>query len=185
MKKALIVSSSAETAALIRQLLHSEGFGRISAAPSGNEARRMLSAEQEPQLLVIDTPLDDEFGTSLAEDAASDFGSKVILLCGADIANELYGRAEEYNICIISKPIDRSAFSGNVQKYISSGTEPENAAVLARINEIRLINRAKAVLIKYLGFTEPQAHRYIEKQAMNNRQTRLEAAEKIIDTYEK
>ena len=39
--------------------------------------------------------------------------------------------------------------------------------------------------MKYLKFTEPQAHRYIEKQAMNNRQTRREAAQKIIDTYEK
>ena len=50
---------------------------------------------------------------------------------------------------------------------------------------MRLINRAKCTLIEYLKFTEPQAHRYIEKQAMNNRQTRREVAEKILKTYKK
>ena len=34
------------------------------------------------------------------------------------------------------------------------------------------------------GMTEPQAHRYIEKQAMDLRITRREVAEGIISTYE-
>ena len=61
----------------------------------------------------------------------------------------------------------------------------ESPEVLGRIEEIRVINRAKSALMKYLKFTEPQAHRYIEKQAMNNRQTRREVAEHIIEQYEK
>ena len=48
----------------------------------------------------------------------------------------------------------------------------EAPEIMGRIEEIRTISRAKTVLMKYLKFTEPQAHRYIEKQAMNNRQTR-------------
>ena len=49
---------------------------------------------------------------------------------------------------------------------------------------MRTINRAKTTLMKYLKFTEPQAHKYIEKQAMNNRQTRLEVAVRILAQYE-
>ena len=47
-----------------------------------------------------------------------------------------------------------------------------------------MVDRAKCALIQYLGFTEPQAHRYIEKQAMDLRQTRREVAESILKSDE-
>ena len=65
-----------------------------------------------------------------------------------------------------------------------AGVKKESADILSRIEEMRTINRAKTTLMKYLKFTEPQAHKYIEKQAMNNRQTRLEVAVRILAQYE-
>ena len=65
------------------------------------------------------------------------------------------------------------------------GLTKENPELMTRIDEMRLINRAKSTLMKYLKFTEPQAHRYIEKQAMNTRQTRREVAMRILATYER
>ncbi len=47
-----------------------------------------------------------------------------------------------------------------------------------------LIKRAKSVLMEYLGFTEPQAHRYIEKHAMDMRVTKIEIARNILKIYE-
>ena len=52
------------------------------------------------------------------------------------------------------------------------------------MDEIRVVNRAKWVLIEYLHMNEAQAHRYIEKQAMDMRLTRREVAESLIKTYE-
>ena len=49
---------------------------------------------------------------------------------------------------------------------------------------MRLVDRAKCTLVQYLGFTEAQAHRYLEKQAMDMRMTRREVAEEILRTYE-
>ena len=53
-----------------------------------------------------------------------------------------------------------------------------------KIKEIRLVNRAKWLLIECLSMTEPEAHRYIEKQAMDLRISKREAAENIIRTYQ-
>ena len=53
-----------------------------------------------------------------------------------------------------------------------------------KLEEIRLIDRAKCVLIQYLNMTEQQAHRYIEKQSMDLRQSRVVTAESILKTYE-
>ena len=63
--------------------------------------------------------------------------------------------------------------------------ENENVKLQKKIDEIRLIDRAKCILIQYLQMTEPQAHKYIEKQAMNLRQSRLQTAESILKTYER
>ncbi len=52
------------------------------------------------------------------------------------------------------------------------------------MEETKLVNRAKCVLIQNLKLTESQAHRYIEKQAMDTRQTKKEIAQKILTTYE-
>ena len=52
-----------------------------------------------------------------------------------------------------------------------------------KMEEIKLINRAKWALINSLGMTEADAHRYIEKQAMDRCVARREIAENIIQTY--
>ncbi len=66
MNRALIVSSSAESTAAIEQLLRAEGYSKIAAASSGSEARRLVRSESEPELVVINAPLPDEFGQELA-----------------------------------------------------------------------------------------------------------------------
>ena len=61
--------------------------------------------------------------------------------------------------------------------------EAKQATVEERIEEIRLVNRAKWLLIECLGMTEPEAHRYIEKQSMDQRISKREVAESVIRTY--
>ena len=53
-----------------------------------------------------------------------------------------------------------------------------------KIEEIRVVNRAKLILIQVLKMTENQAQHYIEKQSMDLRQSRLVTAENILRTYE-
>ena len=49
--------------------------------------------------------------------------------------------------------------------------------------EIRLVNRAKWVLIEQLKMTENEAHKFIERQAMDRCVTRRTIAETILATY--
>ena len=43
----------------------------------------------------------------------------------------------------------------------------------------------KLSINEYLQMSEPQAHRYLEKQAMDMRLTRAEVARSVLQTYEK
>jgi len=51
-------------------------------------------------------------------------------------------------------------------------------------SDAEIILRAKKTLMYYLKFTEPQAHRFIEKQSMNMRVKKIEIARGILKAYE-
>ena len=51
------------------------------------------------------------------------------------------------------------------------------------MEEIRIVNRAKWLLINERQMAEPEAHRYIEKQAMDRCIGKGEVAREIIDMY--
>ena len=90
---------------------------------------------------------------------------------------------------LLQKPLNKALFLRTVRLAMVARRrlleiKTENAGLHHKIEEIRLIDRAKCVLIQYLGLTEPQAHRYIEKQAMDRRVSRREVAAGILAAYE-
>ncbi|MDE6724754.1 MAG: ANTAR domain-containing protein [Ruminiclostridium sp.] len=60
----------------------------------------------------------------------------------------------------------------------------EKQQLKRQIDDIRIIDRAKACLMQYLNLTEGQAHRHLQKQAMDLRKTQREAAEDVLGTYD-
>ena len=190
MNRAIIVSSANENNDITEQLLRLEGFVTITSANSGSEARRLALTDPEPDIVVINTPLPDEFGQELAVTIAENTAAGIILLCHSDISDDIADSVSDSGIAVVPKPVSRQLLSREIRLAAATrsrmiGVSPESADILSRIEEMRVINRAKSALMKYLKFTEPQAHRYIEKQAMNNRQTRREVAEKVLAAYEK
>ncbi len=189
MNKALIVSSSEKDVLIINQILVNEGFSRIITASCGNEARRLIRTAPDISLAAIVSPLSDEFGQELSLMLAGEYQTGVILICENDISEDIAENFFASGICVVPRPVSSDVFTEAIhlaaaQYGEQTGIKKESSEVLSRIEEIRLINRAKATLMKYLKFTEPQAHRYIEKQAMNKRQSRKETALKILADYD-
>lgn len=182
MKKAIIISRNSTSADMISHTLKSMGYLNISRFSVVCEARRYLLSVSA-DIIIIDSPFNDE-GADFAIFATEKTEGVVILLCGRDIADELADKLSAYNVLVLSNPVNRRSLSDGIQLLSADTAVPlnirESEEVMRRICDIRLINRAKSMLMKYLNFTEPQAHRYLEKQAMNNRCTRLDSAKKII-----
>ena len=53
-----------------------------------------------------------------------------------------------------------------------------------KLSDTKLVNRAKLLLVTRLQMTEAEAHRYIEKTAMDNGESRRDVALRLIRTYE-
>ncbi|NLX76933.1 MAG: ANTAR domain-containing protein [Clostridiaceae bacterium] len=187
MNSALIISNSEKIAACLAEILAQASVINITTISNGGEARRML-IENDFDLYIINTPLPDEFGESLALNIASRETGIVILIVKAELFEEVSDRVEDHGVITIAKPISRSLFwnalklAAATQKKIKA-IHDENLKLAQKIDDIRIIDRAKCVLISHLSLTEAEAHRYIEKRAMDTRMTRRKVAEEILKTY--
>lgn len=187
----LIVSGSEKGRDFLTQLLldtDAAAYQPIQCVASGEEARRLLSAT-EAELLLINAPVISEMGHDLATHAAQTTTAAVVLIVKAEQADDMEAQVENDGVLVLGKPFSRPYFFQTVRLALAArrrmlGLKNENVQLQQKIEEIRLVDRAKCALIQYLGLTEPQAHRYIEKQAMDSRQTRGEVARQVIKTYE-
>lgn len=189
MEKALIVSGSNQGLdVLVKMVVSSTGINNVSTVSSGAETRRLVS-NTDYDIIVINTSLTDEFGHELSIYLAEHTYSGIVLICKSSIADEITERVIDYGVCVVPKPVNRALFFQAIKLVTATrsrimGYKQENAKLQVKIDEIKLINRAKCVLMEYLKLTEPQAHRYIEKQAMDTRQTKKEVAQDILLRYE-
>lgn len=183
----LIVTASERFTDSIMPLLPMTDYWPVQTAASVAEARRWL-ADTEFDIVLINTPLPDDFGMHLAIDICTGSGAGVLLLVKNDHYNEIYSKVVRYGVITLSKPTNRQMVAQNLRILCATRErirqmQAKQATVEEKIKDIRLVNRAKWLLIECLNMTEAEAHRYIEKQAMDLRISRREAAENIIKTY--
>lgn len=172
----------------VRALLPPAGFSPVSSAANVGEAQRLMIST-DFDIVVIDSPLPDSSGVEFAVDTAQTTHSGVLLLVRSEIYEQTAARVERYGVLTAAKPITRQSFYQDIKLLAATRErmrriEIKNASLQSKMDEIRLVNRAKWVLIERLGMSEPQAHRYIEKQAMDLRETKSEIAQSIIKTHE-
>ena len=158
----------------------------VFAASVGEICR--LALESTMDLVVLNTPLKDEFGTRLALDLA-DYNIAVLLMVQGDVFDQVCYKVEDYGVLTLAKPVSRQSFYTAVKLLTAMRAkmlrmEKKNQALQEKMQDIRTINRAKWLLITNLQMTEDEAHYHIEKKAMNSRLSRREAAEEIIRTYD-
>ena len=159
----------------------------METAHSAGEARRAL-LEGAFDLVLIQTPLRDEFGSRLATDICQSSGAGVLLFVKSEVYDDVYAKVMEHGVMVLPVPTSTQMVAQTLRILCAARErlrrmEEKQATVEEKIEEIRAVNRAKWLLIERLGMTENEAHRYIEKQAMDLRLPRKEIAENIIKTY--
>lgn len=188
MKKVLVVSSSKKVSSALCTLLEGEGSHSIVCAETSVDAR-CKAGEDNFELIIINSPLDSELGDGLAKSLAKSTTAQIILIVNENIEEKMQNRVEGIGVFVLKKPVSPTLFL-NILKLAGTVVErleklkQENEELKQKIDEIKLVDRAKCVLIQCLKFDEKQAHRYIEKQAMDLRRTKKEVAKNILNTYE-
>lgn len=181
----LLAGGTEKGRALLQSLVPPGQFGNVRAAADGMETRRAF-AESEWDVVVINTPLGDESGLELAIELAHQSSAGILLLVRTDAAEAVAMRLRDDGVLVIPKPVAKPLFDQALGFALAMrgrlrSIHAEQERLEKKLNELRVISRAKCLLIERKGLTEDQAHRHIEKQAMDSRQTRMAVAREILD----
>ena len=183
----LLVSSFEKFNQTLLPLLPQNTFTPLLTLQDSASARRKL-LDDRFDIVIINTPLPDDFGTSLALDACSDSGAGVLLLVKAEHFPDVNARVGPHGGLTLAKPLSQVILTQSLQLLCGTRQrlrrmEQKTASLEEKMQEIRMVNHAKWLLIEQLKMTEQQAHRYIEKQAMDRCVTKRTVAESILATY--
>lgn len=185
--KVALVSSSEKFNGAMLPLLPKNRFSPTSVYRDAKSARRVISKEK-PDIVIINTPLPDDFGTSLALDVSETDGVCVLLFTRAENFSELSSVLAPHGVLTLPKPTSPELTEEVVELMCATRErlrriEIKKSFAEERMEDIRVVNKAKWFLIEQLKMTEQEAHRYIEKQAMDRCVTKRVIAENILSTY--
>ena len=183
----LIVSAAESFNDTLSALLPSSKYSPTHFVSNISTAKRVL-AERAFDFVIINSPLPDDVGTRYAIDTANSEESVVLLMVRTELQEEIYDKVAEHGVFVLSKPTSKPTMM-TALSWLSSAreklrkTEKKTLSIEEKMEEIRIVNRAKWLLIGELKLDEPEAHRYIEKQAMDRCVSKRVVAEEIIKTY--
>ena len=184
----LIVSNSERFDVIVRKTLSRYRFTTIDFRKNTASARRR-TLETQYDIVVINAPLPDEFGHEFALDLAEKSASSVLLVVPPEIYENVLEHVTDYGILVVPKtaPLERIdpairfllATRGRVRQL-----ERQLRAAAEKMEELRIVSKAKLLLVEKKHMTEDDAHRYIGKQAMDNGLSRKAVAQEIIEDLE-
>lgn len=183
----LIVSATENVTAALYSLLPESIYDPIKSASSVSAAKRVI-AEKDFDFIIINSPLPDDVGTRFAIDTCTSRGAVVLLLVRNELYAQTYDKVVGNGVYVLPKPTSKPALSQALSWMASTRErlrkfEKKTLSIEEKMEEIRIVNRAKWLLISELKMDEPNAHRYIEKKAMDCCISKREVAEEIIRTY--
>ncbi len=181
----LIVSAQPKFNEALSSLIADRGCYDCDLETGVGSAKRRLS-DREYDIVLINAPLPDDNGVRLAIDRSSARSCAVLLLVRSEYYPEIFDQVCPYGVYTLPKPPSRQLVSLAFDWLESTcerlkRIERKSVSLEDKMAEIRLVNRAKWVLISSRGMTEEQAHRYIEKQAMDRCIPKRTVAQEIID----
>ena len=183
----LTVSATDSFTSAFADLLPETRYYPVHTVASVSAAKRVL-AEKAFDFVIINAPLPDDAGTRFAIDICTSKQSAVLLLVKNDVHAGIHDKVAEYGVFTLPKPTSKPTMLHALNWMESARerlrqSEKKSLSIEEKMAEIRLVNKAKWILISELSMSEPEAHRYIEKQAMDRCISKRTIAEEIIKTY--
>lgn len=183
----LLVSASENLNKNLNDMLPCSKYKPVKTVNNVSAAKREIT-DRDFDFVIINSPLPDGDGMRFSIDAVGHKNTVVLLLVRSEIYAETFDNSAQSGVFLMPKPLSRSTMNLALDWLISARerirkTEKKALSVEEKMEEIRLVNRAKWLLISELKMTEPDAHRYIEKQAMDRCVPRRQIAQDLIKTY--
>lgn len=185
----LLVSSNEKMNASLTSFMAREEYSPVEVSTSVSSARRLID-QRDFDIVIINTPLKDEVGINFAIELTDNSSCGVLLMVNSELFDEVNYKVQDLGVFTVSKPVNATIMSQTLKMLCSMRErllrmEQKQKSFEEKMEEIKLVNRAKLLLVENLHLTEEQAHKFIEKNAMNERKSKVFIAGKIIEEYKK
>jgi response regulator NasT len=179
----------AEDEALIRldlsEMLREEGFEIVGEAADGEQAVA-LATEMKPDVVICDIKMPKMDGITAAAQITGNRVAPVVMLT-AFSQRDLVERARDAGaMAYLIKPFEKRDLLPAIEMAISrfaeiTALEAEVSGLRERLEARKLIERAKGTLMTEHQLSEPEAFRWIQRAAMDNRTTMRAVAEVVLN----
>ena len=183
-RRVLIAEDEALIRLDLREMLIEEGYDVCGEAGDGEAAVR-LAEELKPDLCIFDIKMPIMDGLAAAEKIAESRIAPVVILT-AFSQRDLVERARAAGaMAYLVKPFQKSDLVPAIEIALSrfaelQALEHEVANLTDRLETRKVVERAKGTLMTAFSMSEPDAFKWIQRAAMDNRMTMKEVADKII-----
>ncbi|MBQ8979472.1 MAG: ANTAR domain-containing protein [Oscillospiraceae bacterium] len=163
--------------------------GVTDIAVSSGEGIREKILEHQYDIIVSVLPFEREFGLDTVAFISGRTSSEQVVFVPSKVYDEVCSKAVGLPVSILPKNIPASIALNTVRRAISvkeslDRAKNENDDLRRRAEDDKLIYRAKCVLIEYLKMSENEAHRYLQKRAMDRHSPVTQIAQDVLKTYE-
>ena len=172
-----------------REILEANGYDVVGEASDGFEAIEVCK-KYNPSLVLmdIDMPLLDGIKASKVLTKEKLVGG-VILLTAFEDKKYIEMAKEVGTFGYMIKPVNEKVFIPTVEMCLSKAEEFDELKkdydkINKKLNDRKLIEKAKGILVKQLNSNENDAYNRIRKLSMDRRTTMAEIAKIIIVGYE-
>jgi response regulator NasT len=168
----------------LREMLREEGFDVVGEAGDGEQAVA-LAEQLRPDLVICDIKMPKMDGIAAAAQIMGKRIAPVVMLT-AFSQRDLVERARDAGaMAYLVKPFEKRDLLPAVEMALSRfaeivALEAEVSGLRERLEARKLIERAKGALMTAHAMTEPEAFRWIQRAAMDNRTSMRAVAEIVL-----
>jgi len=168
----------------LTELLTASGYTVVAEAADGHEARQLVE-QLKPDVLVLDVVMPRVGGIKLASELSS--GYPIILLTAHSTPDLVQAASDAGVMAYLTKPFHHRDIAPAIVLAVSHFVRAAelNSRVIALQQQLetrKLVERAKAILMKLEDLSEPQAYRRLQEISMTRNLPLQRVAQTIIDS---
>jgi two-component system, response regulator PdtaR len=179
----------AEDEAIIRldlkETLEEEGYEVVGETGRGDEAIDLVR-RLEPDLAILDIKMPGLDGLAAAREISAEKKAAVLILTAFSQRDLIEQARDAGALAYLVKPFQKSELIPAVEVALGRFNEiralaDQNLSLAEQLETRKLVDRAKGRLMDNFGLSEADAFRFVQKTAMDTRQTLKAVAQQVID----
>jgi response regulator NasT len=187
--RVVIADADTENRQKLKEILTHAGYMVAGVVEDGRSALKVIS-QKEPDVVIMDARLPGSEGLEIARIIEEHRAAPVILLTEAHEQDIVEATAPTWIFGYLIKPVEDKQLFMAIEIAIASfkkivKLEEENKRLRQALEERKLVERAKGLLMEVKGMSEKDAYKYMQRKSMDNCVSIARVARQIITSLKK